>query len=305
MRSRVWRIVQALLGVATVLFVAVYVVRNWDDVRQAQMAWRISPSYLLAGVLLVWLVFLVQAEAWRRMVAAWGYRLRWLPAASVWLLSSMAKYIPGKVWALTSMAVMAERRNVPAWAATASAVLLQILSVGTGALVVAATGLGESQTGPLGEAALIVLAAASLAVTLLVLWPSVTRWLVARVAPRADLTHIPGLAAVGLGAGANLLAWLGYGAAFWLFARGSLPEAPLGVGESIGAFAGSYLAGMIAPFAPGGLGVRESVLILMLQSGIGLGNAVALSAVARLITTAAEVLATIPFLLYAKESSRG
>ena len=305
MRSRAWRIVQALLGIATVGFVAVYVIQNWDDVRQARMAWRISPLFLLAGVVVVWLVFAVQAEAWRRMVAAWGYRLGWMPAASVWLLSSMARYIPGKVWALTSMAAMAERRNVPAWAATSSSVLLQILSVGTGALVVAATGLGEGHAGPLGRAALLALAAGSLAVTLLVLWPAVTRWLVARVAPRADLTHIPGLPAVGLGAAANLLAWLGYGAAFWLFARGSLPQAPLGVGESIGAFAGSYVAGMIAPFAPGGLGVRESVLILMLQPRIGLGNAVALSAVARLITTAAEVLATIPFLLHAKESSRG
>jgi uncharacterized membrane protein YbhN (UPF0104 family) len=305
MRSRGWRIVQAVLGIATVLFVAVYVIRNWDDVRQADMAWRISPVFLLAGVVLVWLVFAVQAGAWRRMVAAWGHRLEWFPAASVWLLSSMAKYIPGKVWALTSMAVMAERRGVPAWAATSSAVLLQILSVGTGALVVAATGLGVSQPAPLGRAALVILAAGSLSVTLLVLWPPVTRRLVARVAPRADPAHIPGLAAVGFGAGANLLAWLGYGTAFWLFARGSLPEAPLGMSESIGAFAGSYVAGMIAPFAPGGLGVRESVLILMLQSRIGLGNAVALSAVARLVTTAAEVLATIPFLLYAKESPRG
>jgi uncharacterized membrane protein YbhN (UPF0104 family) len=77
------------------------------------------------------------------------------------------------------------------------------------------------------------------------------------------------------------------------------------VGEAIGAFAGSYVAGMIAPFAPGGLGVRESVLILMLQPRIGLGNAIALSAVSRLLTTAAEVIVAVPFVFYAKEKIRG
>lgn len=301
-----WKVIQALLGLATVVFVAFYVVRNWDDVQQARMAWRISPLLLLSGILVIWAVFAVQAEAWRRMVVAWGSPLAWVPGASIWLLSSMAKYIPGKVWALASMAVMAERRGVAPWAATSSAVLLQILSLGTGALVVAATGLTvlESERAP-GRIVLVLLAAGSLALTLLILWPPVTRGLVARVSPRADLKHIPGLPVVGEGALANLLAWVGYGFAFWLFARGSLPQAPLGIGESVGAFAASYLAGMIAPFAPGGLGVREGVLILMLQSRIGLGNAVALSAVARLLTTAAEVIATVPFLLHAREKTGG
>ena len=306
MHKPFWRVVQIVLGLATVVFVVWYVGDNWDDVRQARMAWRFSPLHLLAAIGVVWLVFAIQAEAWRRMVAAWGNSLEWFPGASIWLLSSMAKYIPGKVWALASMAVMSERRGIPVWAATSSAVILQILSVGTGALVVAGTGLTVLHPAqPLGKAALALLALGSLGITVLVLWPPVTRWLVGRVAPKADLAHIPGLVAVTEGAVANLLAWVGYGAAFWLIGRGALPQAPLGLVESIGAFAGSYVAGMIAPFAPGGLGVRERVLILMLQDRIGLANAIALAALGRLVTSVAEVIATVPFLMRARESLRG
>jgi len=233
------------------------------------------------------------------MVAGWGFRVSRFDGASIWLLSSMAKYVPGKVWALAGMAVMSERRGIPAWAATGSAILLQILSLGTGALVVAVSGIA------VGRTTSVIIAAATIAATALALWPPVIRRVFARVAPGTDLTHIPGARVIAQGALANLAAWLGYGVAFWLFARGVLPDSAPGVGESVGAFTASYVAGLVAPFAPGGLGVREGVLVMALRDHTGLAAALALAAVARLGMTLAEVIATIPFLLRRRETLRG
>jgi hypothetical protein len=210
----------------------------------------------------------------------------------------MAKYVPGKVWALAGMAVMSERRGVPAWAATASAIQLQIISVGTGALVVAVFGGGISPWLSLAAAG------AALAATAVAVRRPLIEAVLRRVAPGADLTHIPRAPVVVYGAVANLAAWLGYGVAFWLFARGTLPQSAPELSESIGANTASWVAGAIAPFAPGGLGVREGVLVMALRDHSGLAGALALSAVARLGMTAAEVIATIPFLLRRRESLR-
>lgn len=303
MRNRLWHGVQVVAGLVIVGFVARYVIANWGEVRGADLDWHVSVPLLSAAIVTLWAVFALLADAWRRMVAAWGRSLGWLDGASIWLLSSMAKYVPGKVWTLAGMAVMAERRGVPAWAATGSAVLLQVLSLGTGALVVAGAGLlAGTAPGGVGTTTLLAVAGGSVAITLLALWPPFTRRLMAAVAPAADLTHIPGLAIVGQGALANTIAWVGHGTAFWLIARGTLPGTGLGLAESVAAYTASYVAGVIAPFAPGGLGVREGILVVALRQHTGLAGALALAAVARLVTTVAEVAAAVPFLLRTRKT---
>jgi hypothetical protein len=301
-RSRRWLgFAQWLLGLLVVVFVTRFVVANWDQVRHADLAWRLSVPYLVGGVALVWVAFALLAESWRRMVGGWGHAIGPIEAARIWLLSSMAKYVPGKVWALAGMAVLARERGVPPWAAAGSAVLLQILALGTGALTVATTGIAATghlgQESGLGYRGLLIVAGVAAGLILVLLWPPVARRLLAALTGEGRPQHTPGASEVGLGIVTNLIAWLAYGAAFWLFARGSLPQVPLTLIESVSAYTASYVAGIIAPLAPAGLGVREGVLILVLRERTGLASALALAAVARLGMTAAEVAAVIPFLL--------
>ena len=303
MRSRAWQVAQWLVGLAIVVFVARYVAGNWDEVRQADLRWRVSWPHIAAAVTLIILAFALLADAWRRTVAGWGYPMGWPTAARVWLLSSMAKYVPGKVWALAGLAVMSERQGVPAWAAAASAVLLQLMSFGTAAAIVAMTGLavGGVVPGPLG---LTVFALAMAGLSLLIVWRPLTRRIVARLAPTADVARVPGIGPLVYGAAANFGAWIAYGAAFHVLARATLPFAPLGFYESLGAYTASYVAGVLAPFAPGGLGVREGILVLALEPRMGLANALALAAVSRLGVTAAEVLASLALLIRTPRSVR-
>ncbi|HEV8613162.1 MAG TPA: hypothetical protein VGQ73_06605, partial [Gemmatimonadales bacterium] len=80
--------------------------------------------------------------------------------------------------------------------------------------------------------------------------------------------------------------------------------AELSLLEAIGAFAGSYIAGLLFLLAPGGLGVREGVFMWMLQDRLGPANALALAAVSRLGMTVADVLAALPFVLTRSEDAR-
>jgi hypothetical protein len=95
----------------------------------------------------------------------------------------------------------------------------------------------------------------------------------------------------------NLFAWVGYGAALLLLARGVLPGVFLSLPQAIGVFTCSYLVGFIALFAPGGLGPRESVFLLMLAGDIGLKPAAGLALASRLLLTGTEVLPAVPLLL--------
>jgi uncharacterized membrane protein YbhN (UPF0104 family) len=303
-RERWWRPLQWVGALVILAFVARYLVRNWNAIRSEPIGWDFDPLLIAASVLVVLATYALLAEAWRRMLAGWGHPLSWLEAARIWVLSSMGKYIPGKLWALAGLALLAQRRGVSVWSATASAVLLQIVSLGTGALLVGVTGFTllevESPGISLGLVAIVL---ASVAALVLALRPGIVGRMLARFGVPADrLAPAPG--AVGFGIAANLAAWTAYGAALWLLARGVLPAAELPLGQAIGAFAGSYLAGLLFLLAPGGLGVREGVFLWMLADRLGPANALALAVVSRLAMTAADLLAAIPFALTGREARR-
>jgi glycosyltransferase 2 family protein len=96
---------------------------------------------------------------------------------------------------------------------------------------------------------------------------------------------------------ANVFAWGAYGVALTFLAKGLLPDLDLGLPQAIGVFTCSYLVGFVALFAPGGLGPRESVFLLLLAGDIGLKPAAALALASRLLLTGTEVLPAVPLLL--------
>ncbi len=298
MRERWWRYGQWLGGAVVLGFVVRYLLRNWDAIRAEPIAWRLTPGWILASLGLVLLTYMLLVEAWRRMLRGWGPRLPWLDSARIWVLSSMGKYVPGKLWAIAGMAVMAQRRGVPPWSATASAVLLQVVSIGTGALLVGITGITTLEAHrPGSKIALGAILLGSVVGLVAVSWAPLTRRLLSRFRSEASERITPAPGALGFGIAANFIAWLLYGAALWTLARGVLPATALSFGEAAGAFAGSYIAGLLFLLAPGGLGVREGVFMWMLQDRIGPANALALAAVSRLGMTLADVLAALPFAL--------
>jgi uncharacterized membrane protein YbhN (UPF0104 family) len=95
----------------------------------------------------------------------------------------------------------------------------------------------------------------------------------------------------------TVLSWSTYGAALWMLARGLIHDAPLPLTMAIGAFTLGYILGLLALFAPGGVGVRELVLVGLLAPFLGSGGAVAVSLASRVLLTlteAAAALLTLP-----------
>ncbi|HXG44785.1 MAG TPA: lysylphosphatidylglycerol synthase domain-containing protein, partial [Gemmatimonadales bacterium] len=301
---RLVRLVRFGLGTAVLAWVGAALWRNWSEVRAQPPVWSVNPGGVILSAILVWAMYAILIAAWRAMLAGWGQRLGPWEAARIWTVSSLGKYVPGKVWAVAGMALMAREAGVAPWAATASAVILQALAIGTGALVAGAAGSQALESAhPGATAALWALAAASALGVGLLTWPPLVQRLVRTVTTLPAAGSLPARPVL-LGLGANLVAWLGYGAALWILARATLPEAPLGLGAAIGSFAASYVAGLLVLVAPGGLGVREGVFVLMAQGSLGWGGAAALAVASRLLLTLTELGAALPFLIFRRGSLR-
>lgn len=262
---------------------------HWADIRARQFAWR--PGALALGSVIVLLTLTVLVGAWTASLRWCAARISALDAAKVWFTSNLARFLPGGVWQFASLAVMASRYGVSATAATATVLLEQVVLLLTGLAVVAVFTPVVLQAA-WWQGALV--AGVVLGVLMLALpGGRVGRWLA---------RHIPSLSLVWSQLRAPqlllfffilIVPWLLYGSAFRLLAIGLLGSISGSWGFYIAAFTGSYLAGVIAVFAPAGLFVREAALIGVLTPVIGGGDAVILAVASRIWLTALEIFAGI------------
>jgi hypothetical protein len=270
--------------------------RNWAEFRSLELHLALRPGWLAAAFVTVFVTYLFYIEAWRRLLGGWEQHIGLRAAARAWCLSNLGRYIPGKVWSVTGLVVLAQREGVRGSAAAASAVAFQALVLGTGVAIVA--GATPHATSALRLIAGFLIAAGSLTV---LIWGPTVRWLGRIMNASSPLNPLP-LSAVGAGAALMLLGWLVYGFSFWLFIQGLLPEPHISILAASGAFTLSYILGTLALFAPGGIGVRELVLVTVLTPYLGSGGAVATSVGSRVLLTIGEIGAALIAVAWSRQA---
>lgn len=287
-----WRWLRPVAAILFVGFAVAVVASQWQEAKTAAAAAVIRWPLIGAATVTVLVAYGLLIETWRRTVAAWGQneRLGWGDAASIWFISNLGRYVPGKVWQIGAMGVMAQEQGVSALTAAGSALVVNIVSVIAGVGVVVATG-GRVLARYAGETTAL---AAVLIAALLILPVGATLMLrlyrrltgrelnVGSLPPRALVVALVGTS----------IAWLLYGLAFRWFAQGVGTSATAGLASYTAAYTFSYLLGYLVLLAPGGIGVREGALVAsMTQLGLAsVGEATLVAVTSRLWLTALEVV---------------
>ncbi len=288
---RLWLAAQILAAAAVVWFVGRSIAGNWDSLRGSSAIIHVDWTALLVSAAIVLSAYALLISAWRAVLQGWRETLPYGAAARIWSLSNLARYVPGRIWQIAGMAAMARQAGVSPWAAAGSAVVVQLLAIATGALV---TGIFEPQAGRGVLIAATGVAAAALAAVLA--WPPATKTL-SRLLMRLTGREIrieavqPGPLVMSMVV--TTLGWVAYGIALYFFVQGLLGEPLLPFTRSVGAFTASYLVGLILVFTPGGLGVREGAMFMLLKAPMGPAAAAVITVGSRILLTVTELLAAL------------
>ncbi|HYE90636.1 MAG TPA: lysylphosphatidylglycerol synthase domain-containing protein, partial [Terriglobales bacterium] len=287
------RLAGRLLAVALVagalLFLGRTIVRNSDALRDFD--WDVDAGLLGASLVAHVVVLSWGVVVWHRVLL---HTTSAAPAPlgslmHIWFVSSVARYIPGKIWQFVAAAQLASRAGL------ASAAILTSLAVQVGftllaAALVAAATLPLPDSWPVGRAALLV---GALIAAVLLSHPRVLRTALGLI-PRAlhrDVVSWGGAWRDGIVLLAlSVVSWLLYGVAFWLFVAAlvELPAAALLPLAGVNAL--SFLAGYVVFVVPAGLGVREAAMTTLLAEMIPVYVGVVVAALSRLWTIAAELI---------------
>lgn len=299
-RRTLLRVLQLTLAAIIVALVVRRIVAEWGAVTLALDQARPNWLALCASGLVVLATYAVLIETWRVVLRGWQHDIPFLDAARIWTISNLGKYLPGKVWSITALAVMSREYGVTAAEGATASVLVTLINTLIGFAVAIITGASLLRLSPLVVIVIAVMAIAVLAS------PSAlpTLGVVAGRVFKREIVLRPLDHRVLLSAGAlTCIAWLMYGVAFWLFTKGVLGAAPGALRDYVAVFAGSYLIGFVAIFSPAGVGVREGAMALALQrAGFAAGPAYLLVVASRLWLTALEVIPPLIFLAFVRRS---
>jgi hypothetical protein len=261
---------------------------------------RVDYAWVAASFAAFGLAYVVLIQTWRTILASWDRGLPFADAARIWLVSNLGRYVPGRLWQIAAMGVLAQRAGVSPVAATGSAVLNAVVNIAAGFVVVMATGwrlLALPYAG--APAVAVIIIAVTIAVLMAVPWltPHALR-LAERLTGRVVMVGVPPRRAIGYAVVGNVVGWVLYGAAFQLLARGILGVAPGGLAAYVAVYTLSYLVGYLVLPAPAGVGFREaSMITLMPAAGLATAAQAAVLAIAsRLVLTILDVAPGLAFL---------
>lgn len=298
-RSGLGRVLRLVLLAAVLGFAAWALAGQWAEVRVLGRGLRPAWGRIGGSALIVLASYGVLIATWRMMVAAWGERLAAGTAARIWFVSNLGRYVPGKVWQIAAMGVMAQEAGVSATAAVGSALVIALVNVLVGFAVVAATGFPLlARVLPDARALPWVLGALAIAVAALPwILPPLIR-LTGRLTRRPVETPRLPSRAIWIAAAGCATAWVLYGLAFRELAIALYGTATGGAASYVAVFTLSYLLGYVALFAAGGIGVRElSMAALLVSAGLtGEPAAAVLVIASRLWLTVLEIVPGLLFL---------
>lgn len=265
-----------VLVAASVLFLAAVAARHWDELSRISLT---GPQWaVLAGLVLVYgaALFLL-GLAWHALLLALDARPHSL-AHSVrsHTGAQLAKYVPGNVFHLVGRHMLQRSRGGSddkrlALATLAETLLLVLAAAGVACLCLAIG--GDSAIRKIALAGSVALALAT----------AFAAWLAGRT------RHVrlgPALSAL-----AAMLAFFAI-MALVLIALGAM----LGLGVSpalAGGGVAAWIAGFVTPGAPGGLGVREAVMVMVGGGGAGADRLLMLGVLLRVVTFGGDLVCAL------------
>lgn len=258
---RLERLVGIALLAASLVFLSAILIQGWSQVRPYLS--QISLVPLVIGQLCTIAALLLGAMMWSLIQQAMGLGFSWQESMTIHMMSSITKYVPGYAWQYLSKAYLSGRRGGSTSRITLAILTEFALLVTGGVVVAAACGLLGRQDWQFawdvppwawwlsGTVALLVGIGWNLATLRLARSGD-------RLVARARLLWY----ALGIG----MVGWITFAAAAWLTSRSLYPVTASMFPQHVVALVTSVIVGLIIVIVPGGLGVRETSLAVLLSS---------------------------------------
>jgi uncharacterized membrane protein YbhN (UPF0104 family) len=280
-----------IIAFAIFVFLGKMVWENWNQVKDVPFTLRPFP-FILSTFIFAFSYF-IQVWAWTLITVKLRIAVSFPETIKSWFYSQLGKYLPGKVWLLLSRFYYYESKG-KARERISVALYLEMVTVivAAGVIFLAALILFK-EMGPFYSGGQFwCLALAFILVAFIFLHPKVLQgvlnWILVHFKKEPVLLSVSYANIIWI-LFVCIVAWVVGGIGFYLFVDSVYAVSSKYILFLTGALAISSILGLIAIFAPSGLGVREGVLVYLLSFVMAAPVAVIISILTRLWMTLIEI----------------
>ncbi len=284
------QIAKWIVVIAIFLFLGKMVWENWSQVKDASFALSALP-FILSTLIFAFSYF-IQIGAWYLITLKLKIALSPHDTLKIWFYSQLGKYLPGKIWLFLSRFHFYESKG-QSKKVISIAIYLEVITmiVAAGLIFLAALTLfKEMESVYSGKTFWWILLPFMSAFVCLHprILERIINWILAqfkRDPVSLSISYLDVLFILFV----CIVSWVIGGIGFYLFVDSVYPVAPPYILFLTGALAISSTLGLIAVFAPSGLGVREGALVYLLSYMMPGGVAVIISILTRIWITLIEI----------------
>ncbi len=285
-------VIRYSLLIAVIVGITYYVSKGWDI--EALRALSLSPIPLVSSVLLLVVHFLLACKLSHRLIGI-EKDIDFLSYQKIYFISQLGRYIPGKIWMVIGKFEALRQKGFDLyWVTAASLIEMALMVLGATTVSFVCLTLDPIERfGIVSDYSWLLLIGCIVGILLfkplLVFFLGIAEKVIKKIETNV-ITHISSLKQkhvflISTGYGVS---WVIQGTAFYLLILSLKPE--LGFSPLfILTYTVSWLSGFFAVFAPSGIGVRESLMILLLSLETTTSEAAVIALLARVWATVTEL----------------
>lgn len=281
-----------LLGMAIAAIIAIYLTKilylSWNEIpfRAISFDYR----FMAASFAGLFVSFLCAVFSWQLIMRSLGSKIGF--RRSWWVItgSYLAKYIPGNVWSIGGRMYLCKKEGISEKISGAG-MILEMMSLLLAALIASLfylPSLAEK-----GFSSWVYLMLAFIPLTAVMLFTpllGVALKLAAKYVLKKEVSLEINRSWLALNLAVYILNVLVQGVSFFLLISSMRPMAAASLPAVIGLYNGAWAAGFLSFITPGGLGVREGVMVLLLKSILPLPMAVIIAGISRVWVIIFEII---------------
>jgi uncharacterized membrane protein YbhN (UPF0104 family) len=280
------------LGIQITILIAcaAYLLVNARHIQQYRDLIQIDIKYLLGSILLTFMALWLGALGWVFVLRSMGKRFPWPKLTHIQLSSNLAKYLPGYGWQLVGKAYLTKKLGMSTKLVSIAIIYELLILFMSGVLLAAAIILlyPTSTTHLLRPLVILCVLCGIGALFILIALPFLLPVIVLKF---WNIELKLSLAAYWLSVFVIIVGWLCFGISFWMLGASLFPLSTAQISLFMFAVAGSFLVSLAIIVIPGGIGVRESVMVYLLGPVIGSAPALLIAASSRFVWLICELSA--------------
>lgn len=291
--------IKIALTLTVLYFIGQNIYANFDKIKDYDF--QINYKYFFLSIITMTISMIFPVYGWKFLLSSLNANISFVKAMKIWFISNAGRYLPGKVWQIAGIVYLGSKENIEKKTLLQSIIYSQVVANFQG-IIFAVILFGGKINIPIWVIIPILLS------SILIMIPKILNYIlnttILKIMKKTPLTTSISVKNMSIYFILQLINWFLMGFAFYIFINAFQIVSLFQNAQIIIFLPACWTIGLLALFAPGGIGVREGILTTLLSTITANPLGIIIPWVYRIIITIFEAVFALSFYVFGFKSKK-